>query len=188
MLKRKPGRPPKAPALAAVGQVTIYAPPPQVHADSQPRPSVALSRCRVPSGLLALAARQLGRCAYSSTWVECVASYADGRETKRHAPRMLTAHGGTISVSTSWVHQFIDQELNWSFWVSRVGPSCGIACAEGSTNKPKASQKMTAKAASNEGASTTIGRRRGSPHGSKNKPRIGHAAMQKAKVQAKANA
>eukprot|EP00955_Chlamydomonas_euryale_P020180 214427-Chlamydomonas_euryale.AAC.1 len=90
----------------------------------------------------------------------------------RHAPRMLTAHGGTISVSMSWVHQ--------------VGASCGIACAEGSTNTPKASLKKTAKAARNEGASTTTGRRRGSPPSSKNKARIGHAAMQKAKVQAKA--
>eukprot|EP00955_Chlamydomonas_euryale_P006029 64426-Chlamydomonas_euryale.AAC.1 len=106
---------------------------------------------------------------------------------ERHAPRMLTAHGGTTSVSTSWVHQF-DQKLNCSFRVSRVRASCGIACAEGSTNKPKASNKKTAKAARNQGASMTTGRRRWSLSSSKNKPRIGHAAMQKAKVQAKAKA
>eukprot|EP00955_Chlamydomonas_euryale_P031894 334683-Chlamydomonas_euryale.AAC.1 len=80
MLKRKPGRPPKALALAAACQVTIHAPPPSLHADSQPRPCVTLSRCRVLSGL-ALAARQLGRCAGSSRWGECVASHADGRNT-----------------------------------------------------------------------------------------------------------
>eukprot|EP00955_Chlamydomonas_euryale_P085882 364173-Chlamydomonas_euryale.AAC.4 len=52
MLKRKPGRPPKALALAAAGRVTVDAPPPELHADSHPRPSVTLSRCPagVPSG------------------------------------------------------------------------------------------------------------------------------------------
>eukprot|EP00955_Chlamydomonas_euryale_P091301 364612-Chlamydomonas_euryale.AAC.27 len=61
--------------------------------------------------------------------------------------------------------------------VSRVGASCGTATAEGSTNKPKASQTKTAKDASNEGVSTTTGRRRRSLLSSKNKPRIGRAAM-----------
>eukprot|EP00955_Chlamydomonas_euryale_P075755 362430-Chlamydomonas_euryale.AAC.14 len=45
MLKCKPGRPPKAFALAAAGQVTVHAAPPELHAHSQPRPSVTLSRC-----------------------------------------------------------------------------------------------------------------------------------------------
>eukprot|EP00955_Chlamydomonas_euryale_P118246 366526-Chlamydomonas_euryale.AAC.7 len=58
---------------------------------------------------------------------------------QRHAPHMLTAHKRAISVSTSWMHQFLDQKLNWLF----------------RTSKPKASQKKTAKAASNEGASLT---------------------------------
>eukprot|EP00955_Chlamydomonas_euryale_P103478 365494-Chlamydomonas_euryale.AAC.10 len=64
----------------------------------------------------------------------------------------------------------------------------GLHVPKGSTSKPKASQKKTARAASNEGASTTTGRRRGSPPGSKNKPRIGQAVMQKAEAQAKAKA
>eukprot|EP00955_Chlamydomonas_euryale_P027282 287808-Chlamydomonas_euryale.AAC.1 len=50
---------------------------------------------------------------------------------QRLAPHMLTAHKGAISVSTSWMHQFFYQKLNWLF----------------RTNKPKASQKKTAKAA-----------------------------------------
>eukprot|EP00955_Chlamydomonas_euryale_P013744 148213-Chlamydomonas_euryale.AAC.3 len=200
MLKRKPGRPPIALALAAAGQVTVHAPPPLL-ADSKPRPNVPLSRCQVPSGLLALAARQVGRCAYSSRWRECVASHADGWKNCENHTSLCSDHcchgqactspadsPRTISVSTSWVHQFVDRKLNWSFWVSRVGASCGIACAEGSTDKPKASQKKTAKGASNEGSSMTIGRRRGSSPSSKNMPRIGHAVMQKAEAQAKAKA
>eukprot|EP00955_Chlamydomonas_euryale_P038100 350989-Chlamydomonas_euryale.AAC.6 len=93
---------------------------------------------------------------------------------ERHAPRMLKAHGGTISASTSWVNQ--------------VKASCGTACAEGQHKQDKGQPEKTAKAASNEGASTTTGLRHGRPPGSKNKPRIGHAVMQKAKAQAKAKA
>eukprot|EP00955_Chlamydomonas_euryale_P110744 366019-Chlamydomonas_euryale.AAC.1 len=92
---------------------------------------------------------------------------------ERHAPRVLAAHGGTISVSTSWVHQFVDQKLNWSFWAAQT------------SQRPA---RRTAKAASNEGASTTTGRRHGSPPSSKNKPRICPAVMHMAKVQAKAKA
>eukprot|EP00955_Chlamydomonas_euryale_P078063 363074-Chlamydomonas_euryale.AAC.21 len=54
------------------------------------------------------------------------------------------------------------------------------------TNNPKAGQMKTAKAANNEGASMTSGRRPGRPPGSKNNPKIGWAVMQKAEVQAKA--
>eukprot|EP00955_Chlamydomonas_euryale_P013631 146587-Chlamydomonas_euryale.AAC.1 len=162
MLKRKPGKPPKALALAAAGQVTVHAPLPQLHADSQPRPSACWlwlqgNSDAVPTardGVNLLQAMRTGGKPVKTTPVRAVVIAA----MERHAPRMLTAHGGTISVST-WVHQFVDQKLNRSFWVSRVGASCGIACAEGSTNKPKTSQKKTAKAASNEGASTTTGRR-----------------------------
>eukprot|EP00955_Chlamydomonas_euryale_P033591 349584-Chlamydomonas_euryale.AAC.2 len=62
----------------------------------------------------------------------------------------------------------------------------GLHVSKDSTNKPKAGQKKTAKAASNEGASTTTGRRRGRPPGSKDKSRVGHAVMQKAQAKAMA--
>mmetsp|Transcript_29587 Transcript_29587/g.87521 ORF Transcript_29587/g.87521 Transcript_29587/m.87521 type:complete len:121 (-) Transcript_29587:2540-2902(-) len=42
---------------------------------------------------------------------------------ERHAPHMLAANGGAFSVSSSWVHQFLDQKMNWSYrWVK----SCGL--------------------------------------------------------------
>eukprot|EP00955_Chlamydomonas_euryale_P081386 363568-Chlamydomonas_euryale.AAC.3 len=169
MLKRKPGRPPKALALAAAGHVTACWLWLQGNSDTVP---TARDRGDV------LQAMRTRRKPVKTTPVRALVIAA----MERHAPCLLTAHRGTHSVSTSWVDQFVDQELNWSFWVSRVGASCGIACAEGSKNKPKASQKKTATAASNEGASTTTGRRRGSPPSSKNNHRIGHAVMQKTKA------
>eukprot|EP00955_Chlamydomonas_euryale_P088983 364426-Chlamydomonas_euryale.AAC.49 len=83
---------------------------------------------------------------------------------------------------------FLDQKLNWLFLQVDSGLHVGLHVPKGSTSKPKASENKTAKAASNEGASKTTRRRRGSPPGSKNKPRIGHTVMQKAEAQAKANA
>eukprot|EP00955_Chlamydomonas_euryale_P081594 363605-Chlamydomonas_euryale.AAC.3 len=40
----------------------------------------------------------------------------------RHAPHMLAANGEAFSVSSSWVHQFLDQKLKWSYrWVKSCG-------------------------------------------------------------------
>eukprot|EP00955_Chlamydomonas_euryale_P117280 366464-Chlamydomonas_euryale.AAC.3 len=58
----------------------------------------------------------------------------------------------------------------------------------GQHKQVKGQPEEDGKAASNKGASTTTGRRRGSPPSSKNKPRICHAVMQKAEMKAKAKA
>eukprot|EP00955_Chlamydomonas_euryale_P061583 358088-Chlamydomonas_euryale.AAC.1 len=117
MLKRKPSRPPKALALAA-------------------------------AGLLALAARQLGRCACSSRWGECVASHADGRNTCENYMSSCSGHRCREEACISHAdsprrdylcqhvlgRQFLDQKLNLPevvVPVSRVGASCGTACAKG---------------------------------------------------------
>eukprot|EP00955_Chlamydomonas_euryale_P082948 363784-Chlamydomonas_euryale.AAC.18 len=163
MLKRTPGRPLKALPLAAADVECLQACWVWLQGNSDAVPTAR-------DGVNVLQAMQTGEKPVRPTPVHALVIAA----MERHAPCMLTAHGGTFFVSTSRVH--------------RVRASCNTACAEGSTNKPKARQKKTAKAASNEGAGMSTGRRRGSPSSSKNKPRIGHTVMQKAEVQAKAKA
>eukprot|EP00955_Chlamydomonas_euryale_P088612 364397-Chlamydomonas_euryale.AAC.19 len=108
---------------------------------------------------------------------------------ERHTPRMLTAHGGTVSVSTSWVQQFLHQTANWSFWVGGVKElHVGLHVPKGSTSQRAARRRQKNLLAMKARARPLHTYRRGSPPGRKNKPRFGHAVMQKAKAQAKAKA
>eukprot|EP00955_Chlamydomonas_euryale_P055266 356080-Chlamydomonas_euryale.AAC.4 len=155
---RKPGRPPKALTLAAAGQVTVHAPLPELHAHSQPRPSATLSRYRV----LALAARQLGGCAYSSRWgSKCVANHADGRNTCesyitcsghcRHG-EACTSHAGSPRRGYPCQHLLgtpvSRPEIQLVVPVSRLGASHGTTCAEGQLKQARGRPEEVAKAAS----------------------------------------
>eukprot|EP00955_Chlamydomonas_euryale_P014092 151972-Chlamydomonas_euryale.AAC.1 len=61
-----------------------------------------------PDGANVLQAMRTGGTPVKTTLVGALVTAA----MQRHAPHRLTAHKGATSVSTSWMHQFLDQKLN----------------------------------------------------------------------------